>query len=48
LTLMLAVVVLFDPRALWDIADAIDVRGRAGLPQPHGAPPAAGPGTQAR
>ena len=26
LTLMLAVVVLFDPRALWDIADAINAR----------------------
>lgn len=26
LTLMLAVVVLFDPRALWDIADGIEQR----------------------
>uniref|UniRef100_UPI002B054ACE paraquat-inducible protein A n=1 Tax=Burkholderia alba TaxID=2683677 RepID=UPI002B054ACE len=30
LTLMLAVVVMFDPRTLWDIADDLDARRAAG------------------
>jgi paraquat-inducible protein A len=41
LTLMLAVVVLFDPRALWDIADAIKARGAHGDPFRQPSPPAA-------
>jgi paraquat-inducible protein A len=32
LTLMFAVVVMFDPRTLWDIADAIRERGARGVP----------------
>lgn len=46
LTLMLAVVVLFDPRALWDIADALGERRKprppeardAARPSAHGTP----------
>ena len=41
LTLMLAVVVLFDPRALWDIADAIKARGAHREPVRQPSPPAA-------
>ena len=40
LTLMLAVVVMFDPRALWDIADGILARQRHGVPPPPPASPA--------
>jgi len=42
LTLMLAVVVLFDPRALWDIADAIRARCTRGKRARQPAPPASG------
>jgi paraquat-inducible protein A len=54
LTLMLAVVVLFNPRALWDIADIIgkrnarDGRDTPGTSARHRAPPAASPRTPAR
>ena len=54
LTLMLAVVVLFDPRALWDIADTLGERNaRGGRDAPgasarHRALPASSPRTPAR
>lgn len=47
LTLMLAVVVLFDPRALWDIADGIAERQTADASRRRGMPPPAGQGTRA-
>ncbi len=50
LTLMLAVVVLFDPRALWDIADVIGARRTRGAATPRAAAIASnrGTSTQAR
>ncbi|WP_442807354.1 paraquat-inducible protein A [Trinickia soli] len=47
LTLMLAVVVLFDPRALWDIADAIVERQTSDAARQRDMPPATGQGTRA-
>jgi paraquat-inducible protein A len=47
LTLMLAVVVMFDPRALWDIADTILARQARGARTRHPAAPASS-GTHAR
>lgn len=41
LTLMLAVVVMFDPRALWDIADALPAYRSRREPAPGGVPHAA-------